>query len=96
MVLVESSELQLTAAPNLLVEAFKHPISDKMKLTKSKLKSTITAIYCITDNKVVLMTKVWMFNFKSLWQYVTLGTTSYVHSDDCDQTEVFLEIICIV
>ena len=96
MVLVESSELQLTAALGLLVETFKHPISDKMKLTKSKLKSTITAIYCITDNKVVLMTKVWMFNFKSLWQYVTLGTTSYVHSDDCDQTEVFLEIICIV
>ena len=96
MVLVESSELQLTAAPNLLVEAFKHPISDKMKLTKSKLKSTITAIYCITDNKVVLMTKVWMSNFKSLWQYVILGTTIFVHSDHYNHTKVSIKIVHIV
>ena len=57
-VLIESSKLQLIAASGLLVEAFKHPISDEMKLAKSMLKSTITATYCITDNKVVQLTKV--------------------------------------
>ena len=51
-VLVESSKFQLTAASELLVEAFKHHISDKMKLAKSMSKPSITAISCITNKKL--------------------------------------------
>ena len=57
-VLVESSKLQLIAAPGLLVEAFIHPISEKMKHAKYMLKSSITPICCIADTKVVQLTKV--------------------------------------
>ena len=57
-VLVESSKLQLIAAPGLLVEAFIHPTSEKMKHAKYMLKSSITPICCITDAKVVQLTKV--------------------------------------
>ena len=58
IVLVESSKLQLIAAPRLLVEAFKTLISNKMKLAKSKVKSFITASYCITEYKGIQLTKV--------------------------------------
>lgn len=39
-VLVGSSKRQLIAPPRLLVEAFKPPISEKLKLSKSMLKSS--------------------------------------------------------
>lgn len=51
-VLRESSKLPLIATSGLLVEAFNDPISEKMKLAKYMLKSSITPICCITDTEV--------------------------------------------
>ena len=51
-VLRESSKLPLIATSGLLVEAFNDPISEKMKLPKYMLKSSITPICCITDTEV--------------------------------------------
>lgn len=57
-------KLQWNAASGLLVEAFKHPISEKVKLARSMLKSSIAAIFCFTDNKILQLTKAWMSDFE--------------------------------
>ena len=53
-----NSKVRLHVTPEILLEQFKTPITEKFKLAKSMLKSNVLVVYCVTDNQVTKLEKI--------------------------------------
>ena len=53
-----SCKVRLHVTPEILLEQFKTPITEKFKLAKSMLKSNVLVVYCVTDNQVTKFEKI--------------------------------------
>ena len=51
-------KVHLHVTPEILLEQFKAPITEKFKLVKSMLKSNILVVYCVTHNQVIKLEKI--------------------------------------
>ena len=51
-------KVRLHVTPEILLEQFKTPITEKFKLAKSMLKSNVLVVYCVTDNQVTKFEKI--------------------------------------